>query len=129
MELGNLSLKCMVNKKMCRSISERLYVAWLVLSRHCVKLWLECSSICKITTPLTALCSLLICIYQNNLFTVWSHLDVCFFIYLQFLKGLLMRLLICIVCAVAVSHCCSHSKSCGFVMKLQGLSSNLCCSA
>lgn len=23
---------------MCRSISERLYVAWVVLSRHCVKL-------------------------------------------------------------------------------------------
>lgn len=38
MEFRNLSLKCMVNKKVCRSISERLYVAWVVLSRHCVKL-------------------------------------------------------------------------------------------
>lgn len=38
MECGNLSLKCMVIKKICRSISERLYVAWVMLSRHCGKL-------------------------------------------------------------------------------------------
>lgn len=38
MECRNLSLKCAVIKKIRRSISERLYVTWVVLSRRRGKL-------------------------------------------------------------------------------------------
>lgn len=104
-------------------------MAWVVLSRLCVKwnaaafaklshLWLE--QIHPKSEGHSAICWYTFIKRSNSLSGVTVYLFYLFVIF----KGFLMGLLTCIVCAVAVSHCCSHSKSCGCVveLKLQGLS-------